>query len=1029
MVLNNLGNIIGMSQEFNDTFYLNMNIINKLQIVLFNDLLGINFEEQNLNKTLTIETIKFYENINLLSANMIYENNQEQYALIYQHAREAILKIKKNPMASIIKTLEIHLTTFSLTKDNQNDLYFVAYFAIQNKQNVNILNQILDNKQSIKYSCKETNLRTNKDILTQKIEKGIGISPSKKPKDREKEFQSMNKLSKDKDDIKIKLDLIREYGFAVLHHVYEISQKIINEVSFVNKNIQLSNDVSPTEGEKNRSKKDFTKNKLFFQMKLFICVFIFFFFFTIFIEIYSNFLYNDILVIIDVQVYCIIAKKIINSLATSVIGMVLIQNNIQTGQIDYGFNYDYQTNVQLLQGRTEDYLENFKNFRETYYSNTFQSFPHLDLIKNYLQNDIDFIAMDIDYNPTTENQTLYDIFNFLHLRLKQLIDIELNPLYFNSTDGNFKCKLCDKENIKINNSNDLAADSICVFILRNFLTTMNYPLIEIINFLEELIVENIQKATKFILLMNVGNILIILLLLLYQTYIYYNLSTELFIKWFLNVCNLQYFSSILVQKTKILKNATELATIDSITNLTMTKLEIANAKEENEILQSKISSIEEDLQFCIIPFHVSLEYKNWENFINVDPDSKWQINSDNKNPNNKQTPLNRPLTPAKEEIKKKTKFQSTRFSRKFNFNQAKRLSITNIPAQNISSTNNNLTSDNFIKQTSTQQTTQIQSPNNIKEKHLTVTVHRSARVVLILTFIFCAIVISCSHYIVSKMLFDLLEKFSFYECVTLLRTNYFHEVFLCYQMAIINNSPLLYEYKSSGFLNHTKENNYINFFTIHDVFNETLTRYKILSENYEKIISDTSSNIFQHTLIELEMKVRKSDACDEISKFLNDNKNILSIKLFESLINYDFQQLAANCEKIGGGYNNKGIHTAFDSLVNYVADNYRDFISKGSERDETYNYNVFQESTIQTYQIETNRMLEVLFFNYQIAMLIDYNKRHNNLKFLNEIYLICVIVFLLILFWIYLDKFTKFYVGTDNSIEKVRNIVISTIIY
>ena len=74
-------------------------------------------------------------------------------------------------------------------------------------------------------------------------------------------------------------------------------------------------------------------------------------------------------------------------------------------------------------------------------------------------------------------------------------------------------------------------------------------------------------------------------------------------------------------------------------------------------------------------------------------------------------------------------------------------------------------------------------------------------------------------------------------------------------------------------------------------------------------------------------------------------------------------------------------------------------------------------------------MLEVLFFNYQIAMLIDYNKRHNNLKFLNEIYLICVIVFLLILFWIYLDKFTKFYVGTDNSIEKVRNIVISTIIY
>ena len=1033
IVLNNTGNIIGMSQEFNETFYLNMNLINKLQLIFFNDLLGLNFDEQNLNKTLNIETIKFFENINLLSANLIFENNQEEYAQIYQHAREAIAKIKKSSLCSLVKTLEIHLIPFSLTKDTSNDLFFIAYFTIINKSNVNLLHQVLSDKSAHdNHKMQNMNWRSSKDILTQKIESGL-ITPTPEAfrgKGKEIDFQSMMELSKDRGDIMEKLNLIREFGFATLHFVFGIKHQILDEVSLLYKKSHTNNEEPNNDnGSINKKRvRNMTKNKLFFQMKLFIFIFSFFFCFTIFVEIYSNSLYNNIYIIVDTQVYLIIAKKIINALATATIGMVLIQNGIQNGTIDYGFNYDYQADIVLLQGRIEDYLENFKKFRDNYYSNTFQSFPDLDLIQTYLLTNIDFESMDINYNQITEKQTLYEIFNYLHIRLKTLIDIEINPLYFNNTNGNFKCIECKTDNKKTEDSTDLASDVVSVFILRNFLTKMNYPLIEIINFCQELISLNINKATMFILFMNILNSLLILLLLIYQLIVYYNLSTELFVKWFLNVCFLRYFSLALVQKTKLLKGTIDIATIDSVTHLTMTKLKIANAKEENDVIQEVTKLIDEEFQFHITPFHVITEVKEFEFSMNLRTNFIRQTNSEFMIESNflKPPTLKRQLTQTQEDDK--TKSHSAQFHRKMNSVNKKKLSKTNLPNANISSINN-ITSDNLIHKSLNQMNAQPTSGSGLKEKRMGMSVHHSGRIVLILIFIVLAALISFGHFIFSKMLFNLLQKFSYYQSITLLRSNYFHEVLLCYQMIVLNNAPLYFEYKSGGYLNHSKESYYLNSFEVHDVFNETLARYNLLSDIFETIVTDISSSAFQKTLIKFEMKLRQAGACEDIVLFLDENKSVLNLKLFVSLINQEPESLIKRCQLIGGGYNRKGIRTAFSSLVNYVTDNYRDFIAKGNNRDNEYNYNIFQEPTIQTYQVETNRMLELLFFNYQIAIVIDYNNRYKTLRLLNTIYLIGVIFILIILCWIYLDKFTTYYVKMDDSIEKVKNIVISTIIY
>ena len=1014
VILNNMGNIIGINEEFTKVFYLNMSLINKLQVVLFNDLLGINFEEQNINKVLSIKTTTFYENINMLNANMMLENNQEVYATIYQSAREAIGKIKRNIKGNLVKELEIHLIPFSLTKDTKNNLFFIAYFTIKGRSSIHLLLEILSETKEPKQKIAFQSSKAIPKIST--IESVYKASGDKK-------LKNILKLSKNKIDLIEKINLISEFGFTLLHFIYGKSLRLLNQIanlykschSYTEENVEAS-------FEKNiKLSKQITKRKIHFHMYLFIIVFLIFLFFIVFILLFKDHLYEKCKLIIDTQLYLILAKKIFNSITSSVTGMIIQKNKLQGEYIDNNFLYNYDTYRTGLIGRIEDYLDNFKRFRERFYSNKFQSLSNLDLLSNFLIKDRTFITMGNDYNKATEEKSLFEIFNYLHIRLNKLVSGMLNPLSFNKTNDNYEVENITRidSDINVEELVEIEADTVAVFMIENALTTINYPLIEMIDYFEELVNKNLDSANELLLILNLINAAMILILLFYQGVVYYNMANELFIKWFLNVCYLKYFSLILIQKTKMIRNVIDIGTIDKITTLGQSKIKIENSRDESELLKSLIQNIDEDCNFHIIPFHPIMEASSTviDNFGRalLHPG---QFDSSPLKP----AQIKRQLTQLQEENKTK----KLSIIKKSSIN-GKKKSITYINNNTSSmSTINNITGDSLIAKKG--KLNEI-NPIASKDKKIVPEIDNTGRIFLL---IFSIIIVGCScvlNYIFIHQEFNLLWKYSRYKTITLLRSNYFQEILLVYHIILLKNNNLYYEYQSHGYLNHSIECSYLNQFTVHDTFNETVSRFKLLDSLFEVIVNDPSSNAFQKNLINYERMIRTDNACDYTSSFLAENQDELEIQLFVNLQSMTPDELSQRCKEVGRGFNSKGIREAFSSLVNHVVDSHKDFIAKGDKRDEAYIHDIINDSAMQTYQIEANKMLELIYFDYQIALAMDYKDKKKSKDYINSVFFICIIILLVILGSIYLAKFTNYFLKLDSSIERVKLLVFHTIFY
>ena len=1014
-ILNNMGTIIGINEEFTKVFYLNMSLINKLQVVLFNDLLGINFEEQNINKVLSIKTTTFYENINMLNANMMLENNQEVYATIYQSAREAIGKIRRNIKGNLVKELEIHLIPFSLTKDTKNNLFFIAYFTVKDRSSIHLLLEILSETKEPKQKIA---VQSSKAIpkITSTIESVYKSSQDKK-------LKNILKLSKNKIDLIEKINLISEFGFTLLHFIYGKNLRLLNQIANLYKSCHSYNDNVESSFEKNiKLSQQITKRKINFQMYLFIIVFLIFLFFIVFILLFKNHLYEKCKLIIDTQLYLILAKKIFNSITSSVTGMIIQKNKLQGEYLDNNFLYNYDTYRTGLIGRIEDYLDNFKRFRERFYSNKFQSLSNLDLLTNFLINARTFITMGNDYNKTTEEKSLFEIFNYLHIRLNKLVSGMLNPLSFNKTNDNYEVEnitRIDDVDINVEEFVEIEADTVAVFMIENALTTINYPLIEMIDYFEELVNQNLDNANNLLLILNLVNAAMILILLFYQGVVYYNMANELFIKWFLNVCYLKYFSLILIQKTKMIRNVIDIGTIDKVATLGQSKIKIENSRDESELLKSLIQNIDEDCNFQIIPFQPTMEASDSviDNFGRalLHPE---QFDSSALKP----AQIKRQLTQLQEENKSK----KLAIIKKSSIN-GKKKSITYINNNTSSmSTINNITGDALISKKG-----KINAINQIssKDKRIVPEIDNTGRIFLLIISI---IIVGCScvlNYIFIHKEFNLLWKYSRYKTITLLRSNYFQEILLVYHIILLKNSNLYYEYQSHGYLNHSIECSYLNQFKVHDTFNETVSRFKLLDSLFEVIVNDPSSNAFQKNLINFERMIRTDNACDYTSSFLTENQDELEIQLFVNLQSFTPDELSQKCKELGKGFNSKGIREAFSSLVNHVVDSHKDFIAKGDERDEAYIHSIINDSTMQAYQIEANKMLELIYFDYQIALAMDYKDKKKSKDYINSVFFICIIILLVILGSIYLAKFTNYFLKLDSSIERVKLLVFHTIFY
>ena len=192
---------------------------------------------------------------------------------------------------------------------------------------------------------------------------------------------------------------------------------------------------------------------------------------------------------------------------------------------------------------------------------------------------------------------------------------------------------------------------------------------------------------------------------------------------------------------------------------------------------------------------------------------------------------------------------------------------------------------------------------------------------------------------------------------------------------------------------------------------------------------DTRSLYFTLHGVQAEKMINNDEVYSDVYDYMEIDEDELDIKLFINVERMSREEFAKRCVEIGRGFNKKGINEAFRSLVNYIVDSHKDFIAKGEQRDEEYIYNVINDSTLQSYQLEANKMLELIYFDYQIALIMDYKEKKKTKDFVNTIFFIGIIVLLVVLGSIYLEKFTNYFLKLDSSIERVKLLVFHTIFY
>ena len=275
--------------------------------------------------------------------------------------------------------------------------------------------------------------------------------------------------------------------------------------------------------------------------------------------------------------------------------------------------------------------------------------------------------------------------------------------------------------------------------------------------------------------------------------------------------------------------------------------------------------------------------------------------------------------------------------------------------------------------------------------------------------------------------FSLLLNYSIFKTISLLRLCFFHDAIVVYEISVFKNTPLTFNYVSQRYLNSTQSKDSDNY-TNHEVFNEIISNFVTQDNLYKKILSGKNRGPIQKTLSHFDEKLRTNESCDYIVRFFTENKKVIDIPLPTSLEMFEPEAISRKCKEIGKGFNEKGLSVSIYSLLNYISNKYKDFISN-ENRDEEFNAKLFAESNLQVYQVNTNLLLELLFLNYEMCLIQDFNNKKKYYKYFDYVYIGFIIIILVFITIIYYYKLVYFYWRIDKTNFEIKKMLYLTLKY
>lgn len=628
--------------------------------------------------------------------------------------------------------------------------------------------------------------------------------------------------------------------------------------------------------------------------------------------------------------------------------------------------------------------------------------------------------MENNYDQSISPMTFSTIFNFLHIKVSKLNAYKINPITFNSTNKNYfiqgKTVIDTQDYVKSS-----GGDTVSVFVIENAMTSINYVLLELINYLENEIGKITKSNENFILVIILACSGFILCFMIYQGVGFYLISTELYVKWFINYCIVKYFSLFLLEKLNIIRTSMNFATIKSLKQLNLTRISTENSVIENKEIEEVTNSIDADSQLIIIPFIPAVEEIDGTN-----PKIKRNLVSNIGLTYKTTIQINDEISKKRASLSK-SNYQS--LSKVKSANMTKQLPKIKINSTNINSTlATNMTLDNFISNENKPKTSHTKNSNLglLKLKKI-LDQMGIKRLTLIMIITLLYLLAEMGNMILLFPQFSLLSNYSVYKTITLLRMCFFHDALVAYEISILKNTPLTFNYKSQGYLNITESNNSDNN-THHEVFNEIIFNFYTQDSLYKKLLNNKKGDSIQKTLSQFDEKLHTNESCDYLVNFFEENKKITDIPLFTSLEIFDPEMVSRNCKDIGRGFNTKGFSASIYSLMNYISNKYKDFIAN-ENRDEEFNAQLFAEPNLETYQVNTNLLLELLFFNYEICLIEDFNEKKKYYKSFDYAYIGCIIIVLVFITILYYYKLVYFYWRIDKTNWEMKKMLYHTINY
>ena len=257
--------------------------------------------------------------------------------------------------------------------------------------------------------------------------------------------------------------------------------------------------------------------------------------------------------------------------------------------------------------------------------------------------------------------------------------------------------------------------------------------------------------------------------------------------------------------------------------------------------------------------------------------------------------------------------------------------------------------------------------------------------------------------------------------------NFVGEMFIIYILSIINNKEVTISFIGNNLCYSCDESLKYKNIPEKNVYNYLNLCYPKIKTGVDNITLGKITNRLKYTR-KFHLQINSENFCNIYSKFLFENSQDSIIPDLTYLKDLDLNSLINECENIGNGFNSKGLTTAFESIIEEISNQYKDFIAD-INRTEKSNYERLNNIYLINIQIEIGRVLRKVSVCYYIIFNWDYQNIENKIirdKTIIYITLMLIIFFMQIIYIIEIQIFLNDLKKSQFFHECIMNTILFT---